>query len=715
MASGLENIETIESPFRRFVTTIGVFPTAFTDAMTYYECLAYLVKYLEDTVVPAVNENAEALEELQTLYIQLKAFVDNYFENLDVQEEINKKLDEMAEDGSLGTIIGQYVDPKLADFSNEIETEIGTFKTTVNTRLDAFNNAIQSLASGSPLVASSTAGMTDTTRVYVNTTDGKWYYYDGDSWEIGGTYQATQIADESVSLDKLADDVKYNLNSRINDQNKTNVNPYSYTVDINRLSFVHYDIDRTTGKIATTPNQKILSSVDYIYVPEGFTLESSNADSLIINSVVYDEDFAIQSSSFYLLNNGNTYNHFFANPNKYRYYRLRISNTSTTNIDTSDLTNVKLTLTRFINPENKNTKGTNLANQNVYLYGYLYGDPTYRYSVSSTYKTLQPIKLKANTQYYFKQFRKLVLLDLDFAIIPNSFVDNNTSNYTVTPTSDCYAVISVGTSYNACVVEGSAGDYTPYIEQLPSYIQISNTDNLTSLVNSQNVLNGKKYVALGDSFTHGDFTNAPEDDYHIEGGLYDGQLKVYPFIIGNRNNLIVTNLAQNGMTITKINENWTNYLSDSVLAQIPSDADYITIKLGINDDASHNTAEIGNISSNSRETYYGAWNYVMNYLITNFPNAKIGIIVSNGISQLDYVTPVIEIAHKWGVPYLNETTDPKVPLLLRTLRTDVLTSVKNARNNNWFVSTTAGSENHHPNASCHEYESTIVENFLRSL
>ena len=112
MASGLENIETIESPFRRFVTTIGVFPTAFTDAMTYYECLAYLVKYLEETVIPAVNENAEAVEELQTLYVQLKSYVDNYFDNLDVQEEINNKLDEMAESGQLSEIIASYLNSK---------------------------------------------------------------------------------------------------------------------------------------------------------------------------------------------------------------------------------------------------------------------------------------------------------------------------------------------------------------------------------------------------------------------------------------------------------------------------------------------------------------------------------------------------------------------------------------------------------------------------
>lgn len=113
MASGLENIETVESPFRRFVTTIGVFPTAFTDAMTYYECLAYLVKYMEDTMIPAINENAEAVEELQGLYIQLKTFVDTYFENLDVQDEINNKLDEMADDGTLTRLLANYLKTQI--------------------------------------------------------------------------------------------------------------------------------------------------------------------------------------------------------------------------------------------------------------------------------------------------------------------------------------------------------------------------------------------------------------------------------------------------------------------------------------------------------------------------------------------------------------------------------------------------------------------------
>lgn len=53
---------------------------------------------------------------------------------------------------------------------------------------------------GSPLTASSTSDMTDTDRVYVNTTDGKWYYYDGDSWEIGGTYNSQGIDTDTTLL-----------------------------------------------------------------------------------------------------------------------------------------------------------------------------------------------------------------------------------------------------------------------------------------------------------------------------------------------------------------------------------------------------------------------------------------------------------------------------------------------------------------------------------
>ena len=85
-------------PFKRFCVTIGNLPSSYVDSMSYYECLMWLCKYLKDTVIPAVNENAEAVNELI-----------NWFNNLDVQDEVDNKLDEMAESGELEAIIGAYI------------------------------------------------------------------------------------------------------------------------------------------------------------------------------------------------------------------------------------------------------------------------------------------------------------------------------------------------------------------------------------------------------------------------------------------------------------------------------------------------------------------------------------------------------------------------------------------------------------------------------
>lgn len=101
------NIQNLK-PFPRFCMSIGAIPTSYMYSLTYEEQLLWLCKFLQDTVIPAVNNNGQAVAELQALYIQLKDFVDNYFTNLDVQQEINNKLDEMVEDGTLQSILNQF-------------------------------------------------------------------------------------------------------------------------------------------------------------------------------------------------------------------------------------------------------------------------------------------------------------------------------------------------------------------------------------------------------------------------------------------------------------------------------------------------------------------------------------------------------------------------------------------------------------------------------
>lgn len=234
-------------------------------------------------------------------------------------------------------------------------------------------------------------------------------------------------------------------------------------------------------------------------------------------------------------------------------------------------------------------------------------------------------------------------------------------------------------------------------------------------VNGNGVLYGKKLVACGDSFTEGDFTG-----YTDENGLsgknspviYDkvrGMYKTYPWWIAERNNMTLVNEAKCGTTITYIPQ-YTNAFSETRYKNLPKDADYILIKFGINDETSHKNAPLGTIDDTTNTTFYGAWNVVLEYLITNHPWAKIGIIVTNGCS-VDYVNAIKESAKKWGIPYLDEANGEQVPLLNRTNKSYVCEKARNLRDAQMKV----GETNGHPNVKAHEYESTIVENFLKSL
>lgn len=101
--------KSVQNIINKFCYTIGMLPTSYKISLTYEEQILAIGQYLEETVIPALNNNAEAVAELQTLFVQLKDYVENYFDNLDVQNEINNKLDQMAEDGTLQEIITSYL------------------------------------------------------------------------------------------------------------------------------------------------------------------------------------------------------------------------------------------------------------------------------------------------------------------------------------------------------------------------------------------------------------------------------------------------------------------------------------------------------------------------------------------------------------------------------------------------------------------------------
>lgn len=78
------------------------------------------------------------VEEYIAKFIELKDFVDDYFDNLDVQEEINNKLDAMVEAGTLQEIIGEYLNAtavwgfdNVSDMTNSTNLIDGSYARTL--------------------------------------------------------------------------------------------------------------------------------------------------------------------------------------------------------------------------------------------------------------------------------------------------------------------------------------------------------------------------------------------------------------------------------------------------------------------------------------------------------------------------------------------------------------------------------------------------------
>ena len=99
------------TPFKWFVLENFPFIEADFDALTEWQLFCKLGKEI-NKIIDSQNTVGSEMEKFSQAFIELKNYVDNYFENLDVQDEINNKLNEMAESGVLQEIISSYLNTK---------------------------------------------------------------------------------------------------------------------------------------------------------------------------------------------------------------------------------------------------------------------------------------------------------------------------------------------------------------------------------------------------------------------------------------------------------------------------------------------------------------------------------------------------------------------------------------------------------------------------
>ena len=106
----LGNYKTLQ-PFRYWCQK--VLPLVYDDSLSYYELLCKVVDYLNKTMEDVETLHGD-VNNLHTAYEELQNYVNAYFSSLDVQQEINNKLDNMATSGELTTIITPFLEDALS-------------------------------------------------------------------------------------------------------------------------------------------------------------------------------------------------------------------------------------------------------------------------------------------------------------------------------------------------------------------------------------------------------------------------------------------------------------------------------------------------------------------------------------------------------------------------------------------------------------------------
>lgn len=89
-----------------------VLPLVYDDSLSYMELLCKVVNYLNNTISDVANAE-DNIDKIKELFNELQDFVNDKFNSFDTQKEVNKKLDEMAVNGTLSALIGSYIDDKL--------------------------------------------------------------------------------------------------------------------------------------------------------------------------------------------------------------------------------------------------------------------------------------------------------------------------------------------------------------------------------------------------------------------------------------------------------------------------------------------------------------------------------------------------------------------------------------------------------------------------
>ena len=566
------------TPFKWFVLENFPFIEADFDALTEWQLFCKLGKEI-NKIIDSQNVVGTQMENVTNAFIELQNYVDNYFKNLDVQEEINNKLNEMAEDGTLTLLIKKYVDPIYKEYEEKINTQI----TNQNANIENINSKVNSLSSGSPAGVFSTLEdlknkNPDHNKIYIVSSDGNWYYWNSNDWVSGGVYQSTKInPDDETIVNLKKRDVSY-FNAILNGN-----------ISIIKGTASRGTINANDGIFYANEDERTYASETYIPLKNNVEYIISSKGSLF--NIYYYDGTKRYIKSEYKNNALNNRTVTFKNEN---YSYIRIGSYKETNSPTIFENDITLQeKTNFI-PLINQTKGIlisytkiNIDTSNNKL---ITGDLTYLCVGNGFFRNI------SNKEYNIeKQITKGGFLYYD---PENDIIEDLPSK----------SNISIGAIWlNAKVVSLFLADYSVLLINNEKYHYSPNYSE-------------KRLYCLGDSMTAGVGTTKT----------------YYEYLKTMLNYYSVTNYGVSGSSITPKEGDFPEWdTAKSFLERyntMGENGDIILVFGCVNDWVTGR--KLGNKESTDRFSFYGAMKLLCNGLINKYPNKQIVFFSS---PQNDYI------------------------------------------------------------------------------
>ena len=628
------------------------------DALTDYQLLCKVVEYLNQVIT---NNN----EQNQTITNLYNGFLDiyNYFDNLDVQEEINEKLNSMAISGELANIINQ-------DIFTDINSQILQNTVDIHSNTEELENTVKQ-------------NQTDSITMDMLTQEVKTAMTGGSVAVVGeDSIGMTNIQNGAITIYKLDDylqstkSISYgepkDLGERYAGFVSDNNGVLSIQTGDNNYAHVRYELTKDKIYAFTGLNYYlgygilVCDSDDNIIYKSGTAVSNEvQPQSLIFR--VNEDNLTAYFTIFKNLYDSSSYVGVFA-----RY-------------NTPLLREIEIFTNNYVKIEPRLIK--TLENYFLGTGHDGYGQPrpyTYNGANVNIYEIVKGKKYKLHA-WDWSSACGIYLLGLDNNIIYQSTTTSVGNTYV-----EKTYIFTAQEDGFVCLFE--RGQYKGTVEVIEDLIGNQETDDTEKL-------GFNKWYALGDSLTEVNFRAS----------------KNYVGYITEELGISYVNLGHSSAGYMHSNTNNQNFRTEiDEIIGYDYNNDVITVMGSIND-FQHINDSLGQLGDTGTDTLYGCIYTFCNNLFTRYIGARIGIITppptnlyhSNYNSYVLYNTALKETAKLFSIPVLDLSEKSNLKPWIPAFQTEFFTADGTGN--------TGQTDQVHPNSKGHYLIHNEIKEFLKTL